>query len=136
MKTQDLLLITGIGAVAYFIFVKPSSAYATIPRETFQVSGVMPSGETQSAFFNTTAGGVEAMNEITSKGGQLQRTSTTLKVLGTNDTIAKLGDGSIKRITASPAKTDSSGKTNIDKVIEKNKASKTPAQLARKKSVK
>jgi len=125
MKTQDLILLGGIAVIGYFAFVKNVSGYSSIvPRETFQVSGIMPSGETQSAFFNTTAGGVEAMNEITSKGGKLQRTSKTLKVLGKNDTIAKLGDGSIKRITVSPAKTDSSGKTKLDKIIAKNKTKK------------
>lgn len=123
MKTKDFILIGVVGAVGYFLYKSTYvSGYSIVPRQTFEVSGTMPSGETQSALFNTTQGGVEAMNEITSKGGKLNRTSKTLKVLGKNDTIAKLGDGSIKRITVSPAKTDSSGKTKLDKIISKNKA--------------
>lgn len=123
MKTQNFLLIGGILAAGYFIYKSmDASAYSVVPRETFEVSGTMPSGETQSALFNTTAGGVEAMNKITAKGGKLQRTSKTIKVLGKNDTIAKLGDGSIKRITINSPSMDSSGKTKLDKIIAKNKA--------------
>ena len=125
MKTQDFILLGVVGAVGYFLYKSEfASGYSIVPRQTFEVSGITPSGETQSALFNTTQGGVEAMNEITSKGGKLNRTSKTLKVLGKNDTIAKLGDGSIKRITINTPSMDNSGKTKLDKIIAKNTKAK------------
>jgi len=140
MKTKDFILIGVVGIVGYFLYKSTNaSAYSIIPRETmpvYAIESVNTQGRDEIGFFNSTSKGVEAMNEITSKGGKLKRTSQTLKILGKNDTIAKLGDGSIKRVTVNAVKTDSSGKSAIDKIIAKNTASKTSVQLARKKSVK
>jgi hypothetical protein len=69
-------------------------------------------------------GGLDVIN-AGYPSGSLSRTSQTLKVVGYNDTVAKLGDGSIARVTAAPAKTDSQGMTAFDKIIAKNKALKT-----------
>lgn len=138
MKTRDLLLIGGLAAIGYFIFTKKAYGYESIARETtpvYAIESMNSANQPQTDYFSSTKEGVSKMNEITSKGGTLKRTSKTLKSLGLNDTIARLGDGSIKRVTATTAKTDSQGKTALDKIIEKNKATKSPAQLKRKSSV-
>lgn len=126
MKTKDFILIGVAGAVGYFLYKSMNaSGYSVVPREitpVYAIESVNTQGRNETAFFSSTSEGVEAMNKITSKGGTLKRTSQTLKVLGKNDTIAKLGDGSIKRVTVNAVKTDSSGKTKLDKIISKNKA--------------
>lgn len=143
MGKNDILILAGIAAAALF-FSKKVGATTEENNGTFgpgvtdgsyvvplpyashgstQTQDMMKYNETVQKFNETPS--IQAGLDVINAGypiGSLPRTSQTLAVTGYNQTIAKLGDGSIKQITASAAKTDSKGMTNFDRIIAKNTA--------------
>jgi len=65
--------------------------------------------------------GLDVINTFWQNGVQLPRTSQTLKVLGTNDTIALLANGNTARVTVAPVARDANGQTAMDRMIADNK---------------
>ena len=70
--------------------------------------------------------GVNVINSAQAAGIQLPSLSSTIAKISSNSNIARLADGSIKVVTVKAASVDSEGKTNFDRLYEKNiAASKT-----------
>lgn len=144
-STSNILLLGALGALGYFIFKSQSvnAMSGLFGGETFfGGGGGLPSANVSSdneiRSTETQAERINALNKSASDG-TLQRTSQTLArnvtIGNTTGNIARLGDGSTKFISVNQPARDSSGQTNFDRLIAKNTAGKTPAQLARKKSV-
>ena len=142
MGKNDILILAGLAAAALFFSkqgaaveenngtfgpgVTDGSYVVPLPYASHgstQTQEMMKYNETVQRFNETPSiqAGLDVINAGYSSGS-LPRTSQTLAVTGYNQTIAKLGDGSVKKISAAPAKTDSSGMTNFDRIIAKNTA--------------
>ena len=142
-STSNILLLGALGALGYFLFKSQNASAFGGSSGGFFGGGGLPSAnvtsdnEVRSA--ETQQERINALNKSASNG-TLQRTSQTLAknvtINGTTGNIARLGDGSTKFISVNTPTRDMSGKSTLDRLIEKNTAGKTKEQLARKKSVK
>lgn len=129
MKSDNFLtfiLTAGIGIGLYF-FLKDEKN-SIVPRDTvpayssYPINSINTNGQVETKIISSTKQGVDFINDTIASGGTLLRTSGTIQKVGYNDNVARLADGSIARVTVKQPVRDKSGKTALDKIIEKNLA--------------
>lgn len=144
MKTSDLLLIGGLVGLGVWALSKSASAEtetatgAAYPFVAETLTNSEPGAENGiktlysdavASFLNSPSNspasiktGLNVINTALKEGISLPRTSGTIAKLGNNTNLARLADGSVKVVSVSQPKRDASGKTALDRLIEKNKA--------------
>lgn len=142
MNTNKLLMIAAAAGLIYVLVSKKGSASSDNMQSGQQFNPTDEYNKKAAEAGITPDQAIRVLNEDPSA---LKRTSETLQRNVTYTTqdgvtrsgnIAKLGTGAKVAVSVTPAITDKQGKTAFDRLIEKNKAGKSSAQLARKKSVK
>lgn len=148
MKTEQVLLLGGLAAAAFFLFkAKPVSAAAQVsgssnpptPEEEHDVivqPGKMDTSEAARQRKTDIEMGIDFINYAQQHGIQLPRLSETLQrgVTATGGSgsgfagqtrtgnIARLATGKEVFVSVSQPARDSSGQTNFDRIIARNKA--------------
>lgn len=126
MKINNILGIAALGFGIYWFATRNATAQESggyyspagmvSPETTPQTfTTTTPEQKTATYSYSTPASGVAAINAAIQNNEILPRTSQTIKVLGQNDTIAKLANGAIVRVTT---KNIPVGKSYFDKPIK------------------
>lgn len=144
MKNGTLIAIAAGAALLYFGLKPVSASPSTEQMQSGYQFNPTDEYNKKAAEQGYNPGNAIAVLNDQAASSTLKRTSETIARNVTYTTpdgiqrtgnIAQLGTGAKVAISVTPAIKDAQGKTAFDKLIEKNKANKTPAELARKKKV-